>query len=140
VIENLKDSWERRDSIRTGAIYDNGYLGQSTDNSGTTVFSKSDEIHIVGVMARDTNISSIGFSLPDQTTWIRLSYAADPAGWTTIQIPSYNIQVDDAVRGTMIAHPSPGSVFQFKFVPTLDAASPTDTTWKIIRWEEVQAP
>ena len=138
VMLNLKYSVERRDSIRTREIYDDGYLGRSTDLSGTITFSKDQEVAAIGGMAREPGVSSVTFTLPDPSTWVRQTYISDPPGWTTIQLQSYNIQVDDAVRGTMIAHPTPGSFFEFKFAPTLDAASATDTTWKVIRWTEAK--
>lgn len=140
VLFNLRDSWEHKDSSRTREIYDSSYQGKSTDADGTILFSQDQEVATVGGLARDQNVSTVTFSLIDSTTWVRQSFTSDPAGWTVIQMQAYNIQVDDAVRGTFIAHPSPGSIFQFKFVPTLDAASPTDTTWKIIRWEESLTP
>jgi hypothetical protein len=30
------------------------------------------------------------------------------------------------------------ALLEFKLAPTLDSSSPTDTTWKVIRWTEVK--
>jgi hypothetical protein len=139
VLYNLRDSWERKDSVRTIDIYDRGYVGSSTEGNVTTTFSKDQELATIGALSHDQNVSTITFTLPDSSTWVRQTFSSDP-GWTTISLQAYNIQVDDAVKGTLIAHPTPGSTFDFKFVPTLDAASPTDTTWKIIRWDETVPP
>jgi hypothetical protein len=136
VVLNLKYSWERRDSVRTREIYDDMYEGRSTDVDGTILFSKDQEVAVVWAMGRNQDILRVTFALQPQNTWLRLNYATDPAGWTAIQLPGVNIQVDDVVHGTLTA--SSMSFFEFKLKPTLDAASPTDTTWKIVRWTEIK--
>lgn len=138
VILNLKYSWERRDSLRTKLIYDDAYQGTSTDNrSGDPpiTFTKQQEVSTVWAMGKSQDIASVSFTLRPESTWVRLSYPSDPAGWTAVQLQGVNIHVEDLTRGTLIASPT---FFEFKFIPTLDAASPTDTTWKIVRWTEVK--
>lgn len=139
VILNLRYSWERKDSVRTKEIYDDSYQGESTDNDLVRyVYTKGDEVTTVGGLAKDQNVQRVTFSLSPVNTWIRFSYSSDPAGWAVIQLQGYSIQVDDAVHGTLIASEVPGSSFEFKFVPTLDSSSPTDTTWKIVHWKETR--
>jgi hypothetical protein len=133
---NLKYAWERRDSARTLLIYDDAYVGESTDKDGTILFSKDQEVAALGAISQSQDVQSVSFSLRPETTWVRLSYPTDDAGWTAIQLQGVNIQVDDAAKGTLIA--SSANFFEFKLVPTLDAASPTDTTWKIVRWTETR--
>ncbi|HTM00050.1 MAG TPA: hypothetical protein VL503_02855 [Candidatus Omnitrophota bacterium] len=136
-ILNLKYAWERRDSVRTRLVYDDAYQGTSTDSDHSTLtFTKDQEVGVVWSMGKDQNIVSIHFTTPPETTWVRQHYASDPDGWAAIQIPGVTVQVDDAVQGTLIA--SGMALFQFKLVPTLDSSSPTDTTWKVIRWTEVK--
>jgi hypothetical protein len=139
VLLNLKYSWERRDSVQTRLLYDDAYQGESTDNQsgGTTLtFSKDQEVATVWSLGKSQDVQSVAFTLRPETTWVRLNYPTDPAGWTALQLQGVNIQVDDASKGTLIANSS--NFFEFKFVPTLDAASATDTTWKIVRWKEIR--
>jgi hypothetical protein len=136
VILNVKYAWERRDSVRTRQLYDDAYMGESTDNSGTLTFTKDQEVSTVWAMGKSQDIQSVSFTLRPETTWVRLSYPIDPVGWTAIQLQGVNIQVDDVAKGTLVA--SSANFFEFKFEPTLDAASPTDTTWKIVRWREIK--
>lgn len=139
VLLNLKSSWERRDSVETRLLYDDAYQGESTDNQsgGTTLtFSKDQEVATVWSLGKSQDVQSVTFTLRPETTWVRLNYPTDTSGWTALQLQGVNIQVDDASKGTLIA--SSSNFFEFKFVPTLDAASATDTTWKIIRWKEIR--
>ncbi|HYJ32622.1 MAG TPA: hypothetical protein VE326_05330 [Candidatus Binatia bacterium] len=135
-ILNLTNAWERRDSVRTRLVYDDAYQGTSTDSYSTLTFTKDQEVAVVWAMGKDPNIVSIHFTTPPENTWVRQHYASDPAGWAAIQIPGVSVQVDDAVQGTLVA--SGMALFEFKLVPTLDSSSPTDTTWKVIRWTEVK--
>jgi hypothetical protein len=136
VVMNVKYAWERRDSVRTRQIYDDEYVGESTDNGETLLFTKDQEVSTVWAMGKSQDLQSVSFTLRPETTWVRLSYPTDSAGWTAIQLQGVNIQVDDAAKGTLIA--SSSNFFEFKLKPTLDATSPTDTTWKIVRWREIR--
>ena len=137
-IWNVKYAWERRDSVRTEALYDDTYQGSSTDGSGTILFTKDREIAAVAEMARDANVATVSFNLQPENPWIRLRYAGDPPGWTALLLPvgAVNILVDDVMSGTWVANSS--DFFEFKFAPTLDGTSPTDTTWQIVRWTEIK--
>lgn len=139
VVLNLKYVWENRDSLRAKVIYDDAYEGTSVDNKEggpTYTFSKVQEVQTVWSLGKTQDVTSVTFTLRPETTWVREDYPTDPVGWTSIKLQGVDIQVEDAAKGTLIANSS--NLFQFKFVPTLDAASPTDTTWKIIRWEEIR--
>jgi len=137
VVANLRDSWNRIDSVRTDQIYDDAYIGTSVDQSdnSTLTFTKTQEVQVIARMKRDANVRSASFDPKPENTWVRLSYPTDPPGWATLQLYGVNIQLDHAVYGTLLANSS--SFFELKFIPTLDSASPTDTTWKIVRWSEI---
>ena len=133
---NVKYAWERRDSTRTKRIYADDYIGTSTDQGSTLIFTKDQEVSVVGAMAKRAQIPPNGVKMDlKPTTWIRTRYAADPPGWTAIQMNGVNIQVDDMVYGTQVANAM--SFFEFKFKPTVDHTSPTDTTWQVVGWTEV---
>jgi hypothetical protein len=68
---------------------------------------------------------------------VRFRDGADPPGWATIQNPLGAVEVNDGPN-TFRVDPS-GITMQFKFAPAApDSTSPTDTTWKIVRWLEVR--
>jgi hypothetical protein len=137
VILNVKYSWERRDSVRTKAIYADSYIGTSTDqqDNSTLTFTKDMEVGAVAAMRMRASVTSAMMALQPESTWVRMHYATDPAGWAAIQLQNVNIQVDDNLYGTMVANHD--SFFEFKFAPTVDHASPTDTTWQIVGWTEI---
>jgi len=67
----------------------------------------------------------------------RFTDVGDPPGWATILVANPRIEIDDQPVSYSI-DPS-AETMQFKFVPTTpDSTSPTDTTWKIIRWFEAK--
>ncbi|MGE5179191.1 MAG: hypothetical protein ACM3PF_08885 [Bacteroidota bacterium] len=138
-LANVGYAWERRDSSRTKQIYDDQYLGTSTDLTDVTpttlTYYKYQEVGVVSAMQRRSEISRVTMDLK-RPTWIRLHYNSDPAGWTAIQITGVNIQVDDTQYGTQLANSS--TTFEFKFKPTVDHTSPTDTTWQVVGWTETR--
>lgn len=139
LILNVKYSWERRDSVRTREIYADTYQGASTDADGTLNFSKDQEVAAVGGLGRSQNVVAVHFTLTPSNTWTRVHYDSDPAGWTAIQLSGYTIAVDDVVHGTLMTSGGGGAdFFEFKMEPSVDHSSPTDTTWKIVRWKEVK--
>lgn len=135
-ILNVKYAWERRDSVRTRMAYDDAYQGRSTDSYQVLMFTKNQEVSTVWAMGKNQDIVRVQFTTSPENTWVRQHYASDPDGWAAIQIQGVNIQVDDAVQGTLIA--SGMAFFEFKLTPTLDSSSPTDTTWKVIGWTEIK--
>ena len=134
---NVKYACERRDSTRTKQIYADNYVGTSTDQTDhtTLTFTKDQEVAVVGVMARRTEISQVAMDLKP-ATWLRTHYLTDPAGVAAIQMTGVNIQVDDTQFGTQVANVS--TFFEFKLKPTVDHTSPTDTTWQVVGWTEIK--
>ena len=138
---------ERRDSVVTASVYADGYEGSSSDltdpNSTTLQFFKSDEVRAVGEMARSNSIHLIEMDLGVTAGWLQYHNVSDPVGWVTIQIPNFQIYVNDTVEGEYrTSSPTQGEthVFEFTLKPTTpDPTSPTDTTWTIIQWVESRA-
>ena len=136
-------AFENRDSVRTDSVYAEDYVGTSLDlvdpNPETLTFTKSDEVHIVGTLARSSSIVATHV-LSIQSSWFRTNYASNPPGWATIQIPIFAVYVNDVVNGEyQMRIPLSGEswIFEFTLEPTIpDPSSPTDTTWQIVRWVE----
>jgi len=137
-------AFERRDSVVTGSVYSDTYEGSSTDifpPGETLTFTKADEVRAVGAMALSQNVVSADMELYSPTTWSQTHYAADPAGWVTIQFPYFRISVQDGENGFYVNPTSYETwIFEFTLEPTTpDSSSPTDTTWTIVRWAESRA-
>jgi hypothetical protein len=133
---NVKQVWENRDSVRTAQIYADDYAGTSTDqgDNSTLTFSKSDEVHVIGTLRRDGNITTVRVVLPPESTWVRTRYSSDPSGWTAIDLPTGGVLI--GVYDTNGDEEAKSATFlEFKFRPT--AIAGTDTTWAIVRWTEV---
>jgi hypothetical protein len=138
---------EHRDSVITESVYADDYQGSSIDLTdpiaATLQFTRSDEVRAVGAMATSSSIIQISMDLYSPTGWFQSHDAADPPGWVTIQIPSFNIYINDLNGGEYLARaPSNGvtQVFEYTLKPTTpDSSSPTDTTWTIVRWTESRA-
>lgn len=137
-------AFERRDSVRTDSVYADEYEGSSVDMTDPIPlvfhFPESDEVRIVSKMSQSSSISFIRVDFGSTNTWLRSHTVADPPEWVTLQIPSFIIEVHDAIEGEFrTSAPSPGvtQVFEFTLKPTTpDSTSPTDTTWVIVRWVE----
>ena len=133
-----------RDSVVTASVYADEYQGSSVDmtdpGSPTLEFVKSDEVRAVGTMAKSSSISSVEMEFYTPASWQELHYGADPSEWVTIQIPNFRIYVNDLTQGEyQVQAPSSGvtHIFEYTLKPTApDPASPTDTTWTIVRWKE----
>jgi len=135
VLEALKTAYEARDSVEIGKIYDINYQGTSFDPAdlSSLPFTRQDEIRHVQGLYRSTSILSISFNLPPSV--VRERDLSDPPGWSTIHIQNMAIFIDDRPTSyNLIAN----GTWEFKFIPTApDSTSPTDTTWKIVRWTEL---
>lgn len=130
-----KAAWENRDSTRVDSVLADDYAGASTDLSGTSTFSKADEIRIMRRMHEDPNVTGVVVDLRNPATWIRQSYAGDPPDWIALDLPSPRIEVF-YVFDEILADQS--TFMEFKFRPASPArASPTDTLWSIVRWTEL---
>jgi hypothetical protein len=123
------------DSAEIKLVYDESYTGTSFDQNDppAITLTKADEVRHVVPLASLTSITSVSLQLPPSLT--RDRDASDPPGWAVIYLPSgaMNLEITDGATSYSIR-----SQHEFKFIPTTpDSTSPTDTTWKIIRWTEV---
>jgi hypothetical protein len=97
-------------------------------------FSKADEMRHVASLAARTTIAHISINLNPVIR--RYTDTADPAGWASLQNPLRTVEIEDA--GTTYDVYLSYETLTYKFIPTTpDSTSPTDTTWKIVRWSEV---
>jgi len=134
VMAALALSYQRRDSVETKLIYDENYQGTSIDPYGPPMsFYKWDEIRHVVALARTPTITSVTLLFPYALT--RFTDLGDPPGWASIEVTDARIEINDITSYAV----SSGETMQFKFVPTTpDSTSPTDTTWKLVRWFETK--
>jgi hypothetical protein len=139
VLFDLWKAYASRDSVMYDSLFDDAYQGTSidqTDHNPTALnFTKADEHAHIVALAKDSQITLINVTPAPSATRFRDN--ADPPGWETIQNPLASLEI----RGTAADQIVSGSleIMQFKFVPKTPApGSPTDTTWKIIRWSEVK--
>jgi hypothetical protein len=140
VLQNMKEAYERRDSVQTAEIYALGYEGTSTDLASPTpaVYNLTwfDEKHHVAALKLNTDIASISVDLGPQGTWLRLSpEPTDPPTWAVVQIQQANIQVNDVNSGFL--YQSQNNKMLYTFAP-YDVPAVGDTLWNIIRWTEVR--
>ena len=140
VLAALETAYECRDSVEFKLLYDSLYVGRTFDqrdpgNPGQYTFNKADEVRHVVALARQLSITEIDLTYPPVLT--RFTDQSDPAGWATIFLPSgLRLNITDGSTSYFIA--SDRETMEFKFIPTSpDSTSPTDTTWKIVRWSEV---
>ncbi len=140
VIQAMVLAYVRRDAAETGLVYDGAYQGLSVDLTAispndTLAFTKADEVAHVAGLGRLGGGTTVSCEL--YPSLARFRDGADPPGWATIQNPLGAIEVND---GPTTYHVDPSTLtMEFKFAPaTPDSTSPTDTTWKIVRWLEVK--
>jgi len=141
VLRYLESAYSHRDSTETRSIYDSTYVGVSTDltappGSQILTFTYVDEVDHVAAMARAHSITSVILSFGNV---VRLG-SDNPSHpeWATIQIPGSNMRLDIESDSTSVLLTTVGVTESFSFKPTTpDSTSPTDTTWKIVRWSEV---
>ena len=131
-------AYAKRDTTELALVYDDAYQGTSRDAGDwspvTLSFSKRDEIEHVAMLARTPSVTSVSVAL--NPVLRRYSDGADPAGWATLENPIRAVEIRDGP--TLYNVYFSYETVTYTFVPTTpDATSPTDTTWKIIRWSEV---
>ena len=141
----LRDAYEARDSVETARVYDEGYVGTSTDlndppGSQTVTFTRADEIRHVGALRKSTTITSVTCDLGPQTSWVRL--ASDDAShpeWALIHISGgfVRIEIDDGAA--IVQAGGVSDQMSFYFSPKPDTTSQTDTLWTVIKWDETRA-
>ena len=140
VLSALQMGYVRRDSIEYKSLYDSSYVGTSTDLNASpgnqvSTFRFSDEVAHIAALAHSTTISSIVLDFGPSSSWTRLP-SDDPSHpeWAMIQIASGNCRVE-IYDGASLYTSQSTNPMTFGFNPTV--AAPGDTTWKIIRWNEV---
>jgi hypothetical protein len=143
VLTALQLAYARRDSVEYKALHDSSYVGTSTDDldpPGTPPlqFTFADEAAHIAALARRSSISRVRLELGPASSWNRLPSddVAHPE-WAMIQIPGMNFEVE--ITDGFDSYTAGGQLefIHFAFKPTTpDSTSPTDTTWKIVRWTE----
>jgi hypothetical protein len=136
VLEALSMAYAAKDSDEIKLLYDRTYIGSSTDNTDQTTlpFSWANEVDHVTALGHHPEVIRVALTFPPSLT--RYNDLNDTPGWATIQIiDQMHVEIDTNL--TSYALFGSGETITFKFVPkTPDTSSPTDTTWKIIRWTE----
>lgn len=138
VLDALALAYSRKDSVEFDLIYDDGYAGSSFDPKvpGELTFTKADEMRHIAALHRSLSIRNVSMTYPPART--RYTDLEDLPGWATIQLSGTGLNVEIA-DGENVYNLIGGGTFEFKFIPTTpDSTSPTDTTWKIVRWTEFQ--
>ena len=138
-------AYSRRDSLECKDVYDSSYVGTSEDlgnppGTPPILLTYADEVSHVAALARTATISSIFCDLGSPASWTRLgSNSPSHPEWAMIQIAGSNIaiQVTDGVTSAVAG--GSNLFFEFAFNPSTPV-SPTDTTWKIVRWTETRSP
>jgi hypothetical protein len=132
---NLKTAYTAKDSVAYKACFDLNYIGESHDQTTQNpidTLTFANEARHVAALARSATVI---VDLQLKPTMTRSADLADPPGWATIENPVQSLSIYDGANSIFV------DLYQesmtFKFIPTPDSASPTDTTWKIIRWSEI---
>jgi hypothetical protein len=134
VMTNLKTAYTAKDSVAYKACFDLNYIGESQDlttQNPIDTLTFANEARHIAALARST--ASVDLQLTP--TIVRSAEPGDPPGWALIQNPIHTLRLDDGPN-SYVVEPS-NETMEFRFIPTPDSASPTDTTWKIIRWSEI---
>jgi hypothetical protein len=137
VLEALRLAYNDRDSTKIALIYDDTYIGTSFDPTTLVQIqlSKAQEISHVHTLHDDPGVTSVQLTYPPVET--RFTNLNDPPGWATVQVSGTGLGVEIVDESQVYRLIGSGGTFEFKFIPTTpDSTSPTDTTWKIVRWTE----
>ena len=138
VLENLKKAYTAKDSAAYKACFDERpgvYVGTTQDvvhqTPVDTLYFTDEAEHIAALARSITAIADLQL-VPFP---VRRADSEDPS-WALIQNPVSSLRIDDG-QTSYVVTPS-NETIEFHFIPkTPDSSSPTDTTWKIIRWTEV---
>jgi len=134
VLRNLQIAYSTRDSTGYDSLFDAAYVGTSFDRISVNVltFTKADESRHVAALARRYSITSVSLVFPP--TLLRYTDAADTLGWATVQVNGTTLEIND----NPTSYALPQGDMEFKFRPIAPSpGSPTDTTWRIVRWAEL---
>jgi len=137
VLTNLAKAYAARDSIEFKLLYDDKYTGETIDqtNPGSPLslpFTKADEVGHISGLAHKTTVASVELQLK---ALVRQDDAGQGYGWALFQNPVASLTVFDTPTSWTITPDA--ETIEFHLIPTPDSSSPTDTTWKIIKWTEV---
>lgn len=136
VLVALAKAYASLDSAEYKSLFDDGYQGSSINQKDPSpqlvTFTKADEARHIAALAKSTTVTSIQLQLRNL---VRSTDAGDPPGWALMQNPIFSLTIFDGPNSYDVAAST--ETIEFRFIPTLDSTSPTDTTWKIIRWTEV---
>lgn len=138
VLLALAKAYTSRDSAEYKLLFHDSYQGTSLDQRDPSpyplTFTKADEAQHIAALARDPSLMGVDLQLV--ASLVRFTDAGDPTGWATIQNPIARLSILGFPDSYTIT-PAEETI-EFRFIPkTPDSASPTDTTWKIIRWTEI---
>ena len=138
VRSHLEKAYTAKDSVAYKACFDFAYFGTSQDQTiptqslDTLTFAK--EAAHIAFLARSTTIIA---DLQLKPLIVR-STDLDNPGWALIQNPIDRLTIYDGQD--IYDVPVGNETIEFRFIPkTPDSSSPTDTTWKIIKWLEIRS-
>jgi len=140
VLEDLVLSYQNRDSTEYKALYDTSYVGTSTNLndppvSQVSTFRFSDEVSHIAALAKSPTIVSVSLDLGARSSWTRLpSDDVTHPDWAQIQLPTVHLSLIDGPSAYEVHSSNP---MTFRFTPRVDSSSPTDTLWRIVRWDEI---
>lgn len=141
-LENMRLAYEATDSVQAAKVYHPSYEGLSRTEfepqTSWLTFTQADEIRHIGALRLEPSVTDIVLNMGLQSSWIiGPSLNVAHPEWQSITI-DHGIQLQITTNSTLYTVPT-NDFFQFQFAPTTPAAeSKTDTTWQIIRWEEIQ--
>ena len=137
VMFNLKKAYTAKDSVAYKACFDLSYFGTSQDQTTQNpidTLTFAEEARHIAYLARTT--ANVELVLKPAMT--RSTDSGDPPGWALIQNPIQSLGIYDGPN-IFIVTPTQETI-EFRFIPkTPDSSSPTDTTWKIIKWNEIKS-
>lgn len=138
-LKQLEYAYTHRDTLLIKAVYDSTYTGSSTDltqppASQILNFTYVDEVEHVAALARSHSIINVSLSF-GVTTRLPSDDISHP-DWAVVQMPGSQVQLDIQADTTSFGLYAIGETLTFKLRPITPASTPTDTLWKIVRWQE----
>jgi hypothetical protein len=136
VMFNLKKAYTAKDTMAYKACFDStSYKGTSLNQAtqtDTLTLTYAEEARHIASLARST--ATVELTL--KPAMARSTDLGDPPGWALIQNPIQSLDIYDGPNLYTVT-PSDETI-EFRFIPkTPDSSSPTDTTWKITKWTEI---
>jgi hypothetical protein len=139
VMEALRKAYPLGDTTEIKSIYDIDYQG--------TWFDENDRSPMIATIYRQGEIQHASYlahhpelrvTIATSPVLTRTSDLSEPPGWAILMNPLDSLSVTDFLgRGYTVDFAN--DTMEFHFIPyTPDSSSPTDTTWKIVRWIETR--